>query len=72
MLRSIVAAIADPIASKEFESPADTLETSTAIAGAATDRSSRTANRVDVAGDPGNLCASADCSTSASRWLLST
>src|SRR5579863_7254918 len=65
--RTIAAASGAPMASKILGSPTETLESSTAAAGAATERSSRTAKRVDIAGDPLNLCANCACSASARR-----
>src|ERR1700722_11194255 len=48
-----------------------TLESSTAIAGPATERSSRTANGFETLGESENRRPSCICTRSANRWLVS-
>jgi len=54
-----------------FGSDTEMLESSIAIAGASTDRNSRTATPDETPGEPENRCANSACSKSARRWLAS-
>lgn len=54
-----------------FVSETDMLESSIAIAGASTERNSRTATPDETPGEPENRCANNACSKSARWWLAS-
>jgi hypothetical protein len=72
MLRAIAVAIGTAAAANEFGLGPETLEISTATAGAAIERNPRTATAEELTGEPEKNWANSRWMISPRRWLAST